>query len=150
MFIIVKLNFRSCHQIYVSVYATQSEHILILKIAAVRPAINLYRHRILTRSYIFCYIETGIIVGTLAVSYLFAVYPYIECAVYTVEMDKYLFILPVGRQVECAAVRTYGIRLIDYRISLARLYERRIIAERISNIRIYRGSVTVHFPVRRH
>ena len=49
-------------------------------------------------------IEAGVVVGTLAVSHFFAVYPEIHGAVYAVEVYEDLLVFPVGGNSEVAAV----------------------------------------------
>ena len=148
---IPQLYFGRCHQIYVPVDATQAKHVLIFQVTAIRPAVYFYSQLILARTHVAGDVETGVVVGALAVSYFLTVHPQIHGTVYTVEMNENLFVLPAGRQGKFVAIGTYGIRFgFLHRVAALPLYEGRVVSERISDISINGCSVAVHLPVGRN
>ena len=60
--------------------SAEAEHVLIFKIAAVTPSVNLYSHLILAGLEVWGDIELSIFCRSLAVADLLSVYPEIHCA----------------------------------------------------------------------
>ena len=98
------MHFRHGYEIDVTVYSAEAEHVLIFNIAAVRPAVYFHRDVVLALADIFCYVELSVVVGSLTVAHLLAVHPQIHGTVHTVEMNVYLFVVPVGWQRELTTV----------------------------------------------
>ena len=144
------MYFRSGIQIHIPVYSAQAEHILVFQIATVRPAVYFHCNRIVSRFQIFGNIKFRIIVGTLAISHLFTVYPNVKATIYSVEMEEYLFAVPVGRHCKISAIRTHRVRFFFIGISFLRHYHCRIVLERISDIGVNRCSVSLHLHIGRN
>ena len=74
---------------------------------AVAVAVNLYGHQILTFAKIGGDVERGCVARVLRESHVSAVDVEVEERIHTVEIDQHLHALPIGWQVESAAIRTY-------------------------------------------
>ena len=147
---VAQTHLRGGVKVDVAVDAAQAEHVLILEVAAVRPAVDLDGQRIAARTDIARDVELGIVVRALAVAYPAAIDPDVHGAVDAVEVEVDLTVLPVGRQVEIAAVGTHRVGLRLVRIALLRKDEGRLILVRVGHVRVDRRTVAVHLPVRRN
>ena len=148
---IVSVHLLSGFQIHFTVNTAHAKHILILQIRAVGPPVNLHTYEVLlTGLQVFGHIKLTVVVGALGISHLLAIYPYVGCAVYSVEMQIYLTSVPFGRYLYRTSVTAYGIGFIQDCIAILASDEGWQIAEGISHIGIDGGSVSLHLPAGRH
>ena len=98
------MELRTLHKIYVAEDTAEAEHVLVFKIAAVAPSVDLYGYLILARLHKSADIELGVFCRALAVTDLLAVHPDIEGAVDAVEMDEDRGLCPGFGQSEGALV----------------------------------------------
>ena len=148
--IITNVHFGGSIQIYRPMYSAKPEHVLVLKIASVRPAIYFYGKPVCSLPNIIGDIKFRYIVCSLAITHFLAINPYIHTTIHPIKVEKNLLSLPIGRNCKVPAIGTYRILFDLTRISSLCLYERRIIFIGIGDIRIYRCSIPMHFPIRRY
>ena len=138
------------HQIDVAMEAGHAPHILPLKVGPVAPAIDAYRHLVLTRMYQGSYVILRIIVRPLPVAGETAVDPHRGAAVNTVEVDEYAFVLPLLGQHEGAAVEAGGIVAFHSMLLPAVHGTGRIVMEGIAVVVVDGLAIAGHLPVERH
>ena len=133
-------------QIDIASNTRQPPKVLIFEVGTVTPTINLHSDQIFASFEIGRDIKIGTHLAILAVTDKTAIDPYIEVRGSRPNMQKDISTVPIGRQIERAAIRT------DMVIFL--LNERRIIGKlarpHIRHIGVNRIAITVHLPQRRY
>ena len=122
--------------------ARESPKVLIFKVGTIAPTINFNRNVVYSSVHVFADFEFCGCAASLAVAYLLAVYPQIECAVYTIEIYKDFFVLPISREFKTSTIGTDRI-IVGRNVGS-------ILWEGIFYICINCSSIAFNFPIGRN
>ena len=99
-------------QLHLTKDARESPHVLTLQIAAVAPAVDLYRQFVATFSQILCNVELSRRHRVLAVTHLLTVDPYIHRRMNAAEVQDEVLSDHLVSDIDEGHVRAYGIAVV--------------------------------------
>ena len=97
---------RPCIEIHLAGDAGEAPEVLVFEVGAVAPAHHLHGDEVLALLQVFSNVELGSHLRILAVAHVFAIDPHLEVAGGRAHVEVDLLTVPVGGQVERAAVGT--------------------------------------------
>ena len=145
------MQFLTRFKIDVAMYATHSEHVLILDVRAVAPSIDLNTDEVLdTRLDVFRHVELSIDIGTLCVSDLLSVHPNIGGTINSIEVEIDFSAVPRGGNRDGPAITTYCVGFVHDCVALLPPDERRLILNGIGHVGVDGSAITLHLPAGRN
>ena len=145
------MQFLTCFEIDVAMYAAQAEHVLVLDVRAVAPAIDFNADEVLdARLDVFRHVELGIDIGSLRIAHLLAVHPDIGGAVDAVEVEVDFAAVPRGGHRDGAAVAAHSVGLVHHRVAVLTLDEGGQVLEWVGHVGVDGCAVALHLHARGH
>ena len=132
-------------------YAAQTEHVLVLDVRAVAPAIDFNTNEVLLAWLdVFRHVELAVVVRSLRVAHLLSVDPHIGGAVDAVEVEVDFPAVPRGGHRDGAAVAAHCVGLVHHRVALLTADEGRQVLEGIGHVGVDGRAVALHLHARGH
>ena len=140
----------SGNEINITVETTHVEGVLSFEIRGICPTDHLHRYLVFTSFHRLGDVKLCIVVAAFGVADVLAIDPNVSTTIDAIEVEEDILLVPVGREVEGAAIAAHRVGVYQSFILIAELDEGWFVVEDVVHIDINGLVVALHFPARGH